>query len=303
MVKLRRKNKFVLILTFIAVIFSGCGNNKTENNKPIVISTITIIDDIVKQIAKDKVESKSICAIGTDPHTYKSVPEDSRLISKADIVFINGFGLEGWINKLIEASAKDIPVITVTKGITPLYDSKGHGDPDPHCWFDLRLIKYYTKNILEGLIEIDSKNEEFYKTNAEEFLIKIDSLHNETLIKISSIPENHRVLVTSHDAFRYFGEAYGIRVEALQGISTDAKAQTADVAKLVDLIKEKNLPAVFIETSVNPKLLEQIASETNAGIGGTLYSDSIGSEDSEGNSFINAFNFNVNTIVKALKNE
>lgn len=299
----KRKNKIILILTFFTVLFFGCGKNQTNKDKPVVISTINIINDIVKQIAKDKVESKSICGIGIDPHTYKSVPEDSRLISNADIVFINGLGLEGWINKLIEAAAKEIPIITVTEGIKPLYDNKGHGDPDPHCWFDLRLIKYYTNNILEGLIKIDSDNKDFYKSNAEEFLIKIDSLHSETLIKISSIPENQRILVTSHDAFRYFGEAYGIRVEALQGISTDAKAQTADVAKLVDLIKEKNLPAVFIETSVNPKLLEQIASETKAVIGGTLYSDSIGSEESEGNSYINAFNFNVNTIFNALKNE
>lgn len=303
----KRNNIILIFIAFsVLIIYNGCDNKIyiKQNDKPVIVSTITIINDIVKHIGKDKIEARSICGIGIDPHTYKSVPDDSRIIASADLVLMNGLGLEGWIEKLISAASKDIPVYKVTDGIKPLYDSKGHGDPDPHCWFDLSLIKYYVNNILKGLIEIDSDNKDFYNNNADEFLLIIDSLHNWAKEKISTIPEEHRILVTSHDAFRYFGNAYGIQVEALQGISTDAKAQTADVAKLVDLIKEKNLPAVFIETSVNPKLLEQIASETSATIGGTLYSDSIGEEKSEGNSFVNAFKFNVNTIVNALiKNE
>jgi ABC-type Zn uptake system ZnuABC Zn-binding protein ZnuA len=295
---------FPVFFAFIfALPFSGCrtNNDPGKNEKPVVVSTITIINDMVKQIAGDKVKAVSICGIGYDPHTYKSVPEDSRIIAGADLVFVNGFGLEGWIDKLIKAASGDKKVITVTDGIIPLKDEKGHGDPDPHCWFNAELAKIYILNITEGLSEIDPENKEYYEKNADKFLEELDELHRWTLDQIKSIPENKRILVTSHDAFRYFGEAYNIRVYALQGISTEAKAQTKDVAEIVNLIKNADLPSVFIETSVNPKLLEQIASETGAVIGGTLYSDSIGEEGTSGDSYTGAFRYNVETIVNALK--
>lgn len=307
--ELRSNMKKIIIFIFGLAIISALNISctKTENNfsgnKIKAISTITIINDMVKSIGGDKVEGKSICAVGLDPHTYKSVPGDSKLIAAADIVFMNGFGLEGWITKLISAAGGNKPLIQVTEGIKPLLDDKGHGDPDPHCWFNAELAKVYVENILQGLISIDPENEQYYKENANAYKLQLDSLHVYTLQKIKSIPESHRILVTSHDAFRYFGEAYGIRVEALQGISTEAKAQTADVAALVDLIKKTKLPSVFIETSVNPKLLEQIASETEATIGGVLFSDSIGDPGTEGGSFIGAFRHNVNSITSALSKQ
>jgi ABC-type Zn uptake system ZnuABC Zn-binding protein ZnuA len=179
-------------------------------------------------------------------------------------------------------------------------DDKGHGDPDPHCWFNASYAQTYVENILQGLIQIDPDNREYYEKNAEAYLVKLNELHAWTADQIIRIPESKRILVTSHDAFRYFGHAYNIKVYALQGISTEAKAQTKDVANMVNLVKTARLPAVFIETSVNPKLLEQIASETGAKIGGTLFSDSIGNEGTPGGSYIGAFKYNVETIVKAL---
>lgn len=296
------KNSLAIFILFTMIFQIGCetSNSKTNSDKIVVVSSITIINDIVRNIGKDKVEASAICAIGTDPHTYKSVPSDSRKIASADLIFINGFGLEGWINKLIKASGENKPVVTVSEGIIPLKDDKGHGDPDPHCWFDISYAKIYAENIAKGLIKVDSLNKEFYLKNLVDYISKLDSLDSWAKDELSKIPSDKRILITSHDAFRYFGKAYKIRVEALQGISTEAKPQTADVARLVDLIKKVDLPAVFIETSVNPKLLEQISLETNAKIGGTLYSDSIGEESSAGNSFINAFKFNVNTIVSKL---
>ncbi len=280
--------------------FACSGDERSTGNKLVAVSTITIINDMVRNVGGDKVEAISICGVGIDPHTYKSVPGDSRTIAGADIVFMNGFGLEGWITKLISAAGGSKPVFNVTEGIEPLRDDLGHGDPDPHCWFDARLAKVYVDNILNGLIAVDPDNEDYYRTNAAIYKAELDSLHQFAMDRISSIPEKHKILVTSHDAFRYFGEAYGIRVEALQGISTEAKAQTADVAALVDLIKKTKLPAVFIETSVNPKLLEQIASETQAKVGGVLFSDSIDEDGKPGGSFIGAFKHNVETITNAL---
>lgn len=291
-----------LLILFISVLmFYSCGSrNADSNDKLVAVSTITIINDMVKQIAGDKVEAVSICGVGYDPHTYKSVPADSRTIARSDIVFINGFGLEGWINKLVDAAGGERPVITVSEGITPLTDPTGYGDFDPHCWFDAKLAKVYVQNILNGLIQIDSENEEYYKGNAGKFMEQLDSLDSWTHKMINSIPEQHKILITSHDAFRYFGNAYRMKVEGLQGISTEAKVQTGDVARLVDFINSVKLLAVFVESSVNPRLLEQIASETTAKIGGTLFSDSIGDEGTPGGSFIGAFKHNVETITTAL---
>jgi ABC-type Zn uptake system ZnuABC Zn-binding protein ZnuA len=285
---------FKIIFVFVSIVlFYSCGSRNPETkDKLVAVSTITIINDMVKQVAGDKVEAVSICGVGYDPHTYKSVPADSRTIARSDIVFMNNLGLEGWIKKLIEAAGGKRPVITVTEGITPLTDPTGYGDFDPHCWFDAKLAKVYVQN---------PENEKYYKDNAERYLNELDGLDVWTKEMIGSVPDEHKILVTSHDAFRYFGAAYGIRVEGLQGISTEAKVQTADVARLVDLINSVKLPAVFIETSVNPKLLEQIALETTAKIGGTLYSDSIGDKGTPGGSYIGAFRHNVEIITKALK--
>jgi ABC-type Zn uptake system ZnuABC Zn-binding protein ZnuA len=192
-------------------------------------------------------------------------------------------------------------VVTVTEGIDPLTDEKGFGDPDPHMWFNINHVKIYVRNIANALVEHDVRNRQYYEDNLRNYTLKLDSLDRWVRIRLSEIPENNRVLITSHDAFRYFGNAYGIEVRALQGISTEAKPQTKDVTVLVDLIKSRGIKAVFIETSVNPKLLEEISRETGAVVGGTLYSDSLGDTGTPEGTYIGAVIHNVNTIVKSLK--
>jgi ABC-type Zn uptake system ZnuABC Zn-binding protein ZnuA len=290
---------------FLAAFFiSGCGNNVDKVNngdKIIAVSSITIINDIVKNIGKDKVDAKSICGVGIDPHTYHAKPSDPKLISEADIVFINGFTLEHWIEEMVRNAGGEKTVITVTEGLTPMTDEKGFGDPDPHAWFNVENVKTYAENIAKGLIGIDKQNEEFYQKNLEEYKSKLDSLNSWVKQQTQTLPAEKRVLITSHDAFRYFGTAYGFEVNGLQGISTEAKVQTEDVKNLIDLIKERKLKSVFIETSVNPKLLEEISKETGAKVGGTLFSDSVGDEGTPGGTYIGAVTHNVNTIVNALK--
>jgi len=296
--------KTLIIIIAASFIFSGCGTNRSNevrNDKIVAVSTITIINDIVKNIGKDKVETYSICGVGVDPHIYHPKPSDPKLIAKSNIVFINGFTLEHWIEEMIKGAGGNKTEVVVTEGITPMTDEKGYGDPDPHAWFDVRNIKTYADNIAKGLISIDPKNESYYRANLEEYKVKLDSLHNWIIEQIKLIPEQQRVLITSHDAFRYFGRAYGLDVKGLQGISTEAKVRTEDFKNTIDFVKARNLRSVFIETSVNPKLLEQISAETGAVIGGTLYSDSIGNEGTEEGTYIGAVKYNVNTIVNALK--
>ena len=296
--------KTILItLILLAIVVSGCGSdNKNQTSGKIkTISSITIINDIVKNIGGDKIDAKSICGVGIDPHTYKPKPNDPRLVSESDIVFINGFTLEHWIEEMVHNAGGNKKVVTVTNGLTPMKDEKGYGDPDPHAWFDIANVKTYAKNIADALIEADKLNESYYKQNLESYTKKLDSLEAWTKAEIQKIPTEKRVLITSHDAFRYFGRAYGLEVRGLQGISTEAKAQTEDVKKIIDLIKERRLNSVFIETSVNPKLLEEISKETGAKVGGTLFSDSVGDEGTFEGTYIGAVTHNVNAIVNALK--
>ena len=300
-----KKILLMLLIAVFSISILSCGGkqnagtNKTD--KIIAVSTITVINDIVKNIGGDKVEAKSICGVGIDPHTYKAKPNDPRTVSESDIVFINGFGLEHWIEEMVRNAGGNKKVVTVTEEITPMTDEKGFGDPDPHAWFNVQYIKTYSNNITKALIEMDKQSESYYKQNLDNYLKKLDSLDSWVKNEIQKIPEQKRVLITSHDAFRYFGKAYGLEVNGLQGISTEAKAQTEDVKKLVDLIKERKLSSVFIETSVNPKLLEEISKETGAKVGGTLYSDSVGDEGTFEGTYIGAVTHNVNTIVNALK--
>ena len=292
---------FTIIL--ITTLLIGCGSkdNKTKSGKIRTVSSITIINDIVKNIGGDKIEAVSICGVGLDPHTYKPKPNDPRLISESDIVFINGFALEHWIEEMVRNAGGNKKVVTVTEGLTPMTDEKGYGDPDPHAWFNVQNVKTYASNVEKALSDYDKPNAQYYKQNLESYLKKLDSLDAWIKTEIAMIPQEKRVLITSHDAFRYFGKAYGLEVRGLQGISTEAKAQTEDVKKLIDLIKERKLSSVFIETSVNPKLLEEISRETGAKVGGTLYSDSVGDEGTFEGTYIGAVTHNVNTIVNALK--
>ena len=298
------KRTFKVFTIFAAtIILFGCGNNdnKTKSGKITAVSSITIINDIVKNIGGDKVDAKSICGVGLDPHTYKPKPNDPRLVSESDLVFINGFALEHWIEEMVHNAGGNKTVVTVSNGLTPMTDEKGFGDPDPHAWFNVQFVKTYASNIAKAFIEKDKANEEYYKNNLTSYTKKLDSLDGWIKTEIQKIPQEKRVLITSHDAFRYFGKAYGMEVRGLQGISTEAKAQTEDVKKLIDLIKERKLNSVFIETSVNPKLLEEISRETGAKVGGTLFSDSVGDEGTVEGTYIGALTHNVNTIVNALK--
>lgn len=301
--KIIRLSTVIIALSFLSLI-SSCGeqSGKTNTNDKLkTVSTINIINDIVKSIGGEKIETVSICGVGVDPHTYHPKPSDPRLVAESDIVFINGLGLEHWMEEMIKSAGGNKKVVTATAGIQPMTDEKGFGDPDPHAWFNVELVKTYARNIADALSETDPENRDYYSKNLSDYLSKLEMLNNWAKVEISKIPENRRVLVTSHDAFRYFGAAYGLEVMGLQGISTEAKVRTEDVRKLIDLIKEKNLPAVFVETSVNPKLLEQISSETGAKIGGSLFSDSIGNEGTEEGTYVGAVRHNVNTIVNALK--
>lgn len=286
---------------FVLLSHIGCGGTAGgERTKPLVVATTTIIADVAQYIAGDRLEVYCIMPIGGDPHIYQPVPGDARMIARSDLVLLNGLQLEGWLTELARHAGGSRPMIVVTEGINPLKDDERHGEPDPHAWFDVRNMHYYVDNIVRGFLLIDPDGEEEYRARAREYKAKLDSLDSWVREQIATLPEERRILITSHDAFRYFGEAYGVRVLALQGISTEAQPQTRDVIELVRTIRQYNVPAVFIETSVNPKMLEQIARDSGVRIGGELFSDSIGYPDHEGGTYIGMIRYNVRTFVEAM---
>lgn len=225
------------------------------------------------------------------------------MIARSDLVLLNGLQLEGWLTELARHAGGTRPMIKVTEGIVPLEDEERRGEPDPHAWFDVRNMHYYVDNIVRGLMIVDPEGEEIFAERAQQYKEKLDELDEWVREQIAALPEDRRILITSHDAFRYFGEAYGVRVMALQGISTEAQPQTRDVIELVRAVRTYNIPAVFIETSVNPKMLEQIARDAGTRIGGELFSDSIGHPDYEGGTYLGMVRYNVQTFVEAMKDD
>jgi len=295
----------ITLISFIIIIaLIGCsGSEGSERDRPLVVATTTIIADIAEEIAGERVEVYCIMPIGGDPHIYQPVPGDARMIAHSDLVLLNGLQLEGWLSELVRHAGGTRPMIRVADGVSVLEDEERHGEPDPHAWFNVRNIHIYVDNIVNGLVQIDPDGEEEYIQRADEYKQKLDELDTWVREQIETLPEDRRILITSHDAFRYFGEAYGVKVMALQGISTEAQPQTKDVITLVQTVQEHNIPAVFIETSVNPRMLEQIARDAGARIGGELFSDSIGAPDHEGGSYLGMVRYNVRTFVEAMKED
>lgn len=294
----------LIVSLCIVILVSGCsGSEGSERDRPLVVATTTIIADVAEEIAGGRVEVYCIMPVGGDPHVYQPVPGDARMISRSDLVLMNGLQLEGWLTELARHAGGTRPMIEVTEGVKPLEDKERHGEPDPHAWFDVRNMHYYVDNIVRGLVKVDPEGKEEYRQRADDYKAMLDSLDAWVREQIETLPEERRILITSHDAFRYFGEAYGIRVMALQGISTDAQPQTKDVIELVRAVRTHNIPAVFIETSVNPKMLEQIARDAGTRIGGELFSDSTGPPDHEGGTYPGMVRYNVRTFVEAMKDD
>lgn len=271
--------------------------------KPLVVATASIFADMAEVIAGGLVDVESIVPIGGDPHIYEPTPANAQLVHRADLVLKNGLTFEGWLNELIENSGTKAVVVTITEGITPISSEKYQNSSDPHAWMAAKNGLVYIENIKNALISLDPIHKEEYTFNYEIYKQQLEDLDQEIMDQIATIPASQRILITSHDAFRYYGQHYGVSVEAVLGTSTDAEVQTSDMVRLNKVIKSSGVPALFIETTVNPKLLKQLASDNHIQIGGQLYSDSIGDKDSPAPTYLEMLRYNTNTIVEALSRE
>lgn len=268
---------------------------------PLVLATASIFADMATVISGGLVEVRTVVPIGGDPHTYEPTPADVRLVAAADLVLVNGLTFEGWINELIANSGTGARVVTITAGIEPIGSDVYQNAYDPHAWMDAHNGLTYLRNIHDALVALDPANAEVYSFNYQLYRQQVMDLDAYIMAEVATIPPKKRVLITSHDAFRYYGRRYGLRVEAVLGTSTDADVQTSDIRRLNQVLRETQAPAVFVESTVNPKLLQQIASDNGVVVGGQLYADSLGDPTSPAPTYLDMLRHNTHTIVTALR--
>ncbi|MEM6829108.1 MAG: zinc ABC transporter substrate-binding protein [Bacteroidota bacterium] len=303
---------YYFIISILSIIScSGPAKEATEkgNQKLRVVTTTGLLYDAVVHIGGDHVAAEAIMGPGVDPHLYKATQGDLSRINKADLVIYNGVALEGKMSEILEKLGRQKEVFAAAESIPKerLIKFSGYEDlMDPHVWFDIQLWKLVVQGISERLQKLDTGKASIYQSNTASFLKELDVLDSFVNQRLKEVPEPQRILVTAHDAFGYFGNAYDINVQGLQGISTVAEFGLKDIADIVDLILEKKIKAIFVETSVSDKSIQAVLTgcrekghEVN--IGGFLYSDAMGAIGTEEGTYVGMFKKNVNTIVDALK--
>ena len=309
------------LLAFIMILFVACGQQSDKANekapsstgisdqRPIrVVTTIGMITDIVQNIGGDRVNATGLMGPGIDPHLYRASEGDVARLTGADLIFYNGLHLEGKMAGVLERMQDQIKTVAVTQDVDRtvlLAPPEFEGAYDPHLWFDVTLWMKAVERVRDTLIEVDKGSAELYRANTKNYLAKLEELHNYVTQQAQRISPDQRVLVTAHDAFNYFGRAYGFEVRGLQGISTAAEAGTADVQALVQFIVERRIPAMFVETSVPRRSIEAVQAAVKAKgfsveIGGQLFSDAMGALGTPEGTYIGMVRHNIDTIVASL---
>jgi zinc/manganese transport system substrate-binding protein len=280
-----------------------------------VVASFSILGDMAKAVAGPDASITTLVGPNSDAHVYRATPQDAKNVKEAQLVIINGLGFEGFMDRLVKSAGTKAVVVTATKGITALKaeadEARGHthshshkhdhGKTDPHAWQSVMNARIYVANIRDGLIAADPAHAEGYKTRASDYLARLDALKSEMDAAFAPLAKDKRVIVTSHDALAYFGKEFSFALHPIQGISTEAEPTAKDVARIVKLSKAKKARAIFVENIKNPKLSEQIARETGAKLGGTLFSDALSDEKGDAPSYISMMQFNTRAIVAALK--
>ncbi|NJN30088.1 MAG: zinc ABC transporter solute-binding protein [Synechococcales cyanobacterium RM1_1_8] len=302
-----------LVLTLaLAPMLGSCTNRGTgaastspndPENRPSVVATSTIIADLTQEIAGDEIVLTSILRPGDDPHVYEPVPADIKAVERADLVLYNGFNLEPALIRLMAAVGQDAPQIAVGEAADALeMDKAGQKQPDPHVWGDVRNAIAMVNAIRDALIEISPEDETLFISNAQTLNAQLNDLDTWVYRQIETIPKEKRLLVTTHDAFQYYAQAYELEMlGTLIGISTEEQPSAQTIQALVSEIKARQVPAIFAETTINPQLIQTVAAEAGVKLSPqALYSDSIGAVGSPGESYIKMIEANTKAIVEAL---
>ena len=289
--------------TCILALLAAPPDAAGADQRPVAVATISILADFVRAVAGDRLDVTSIVHVGGDPHTYEPVPSDARRIADADLVVRNGLGLERWLDRLIATGAK-ARVVTATEGLDPLLQADGayRGHPDPHLWMDPRLAAAYVRNIEAALSERYPPHAAEFSGRARRYVERLEALDREIAGALAGIEQARRKLVTTHDAFRYFGRRYGVEVVAtIWGISTEREPSAREIRAIVDGIREHEVRAVFVETTVNPALMLRIAEETGVHVGAPLFGDSVGPPGSGADTYLGMMRANTRAVAEGLR--
>ncbi|MDQ5824574.1 MAG: zinc ABC transporter substrate-binding protein [Chloroflexota bacterium] len=300
-----------LVITLAACDTGGGASTGDISQRKIkVTTTVGMIKDIVLNVGGERVEAVGLMGPGVDPHLYKPSASDVQKLDDADIIFYGGLELEGRMtDTFVRIARSGKPTVAVSEGIDPSKlrePPEFQGKYDPHIWFDVLLWQEAVKAVNTELARLDPGSKDLYQRNTDAYLKQLDDLHNYVKEQILTIPEQSRVLITAHDAFGYFGQQYGMEVKGLQGTSTATEAGVGDVQGLTNLIVERQIKAIFVESSVPQATIEAVREAAqskgwNVNIGGTLFSDAMGNEGTPEGTYVGMVRHNVDTIVKALK--
>ena len=274
------------------------------------VATFSILADLVAQVGGDRVAVTSLVGPDADAHGYSPAPGDARRVAEANLVVVNGLGFEGWLERLIKASGTKAPVVVASKGVKTIAGSHDHDDhghdhgegdhADQHAWQNVANVKLYVANIRDGLSAADPAHAGLYAANAAAYSAKLDALDAEIRTELAKIPEERRRIITTHDSFGYFSAAYGMRFLAPQGASTDSEAGPKDVARIIRQIRRDKVPAVFVESIADPRLMQQIARESGAKVGGRIYSDALSAPGGPAPGYLEMMRANLNAFREAL---
>jgi zinc/manganese transport system substrate-binding protein len=291
-----------LLLSILAALALPVLSLQAQAEPLQAVASFTVIADMVQNVGGDLVHVTSLIGPNGDPHVYEPTPADAQALKKADVVFVSGLHLEGWMDRLIAASGyTGLPVVLSTGIKTRSMEEDGQQIVDPHAWNSAANGVIYVRNIIAALQQADPQNARVYKANGDRYLAQVQALDIYARSRIQAIPAAQRKVLTSHDAFGYFGDAYGVTFLSPLGFSTEAEASAADVGKLIRQIKAEHVTAYFFENSSDPRLVKQIADASGAKPGGELYVESLSPPGGPAASYAQMFRFNVDQLAKAME--
>jgi zinc/manganese transport system substrate-binding protein len=326
------RNGFTALIG-VGLVLLGLSGAAQAADKIKAVASFSILGDMVRNVGGDRVEVTTLVGPNGDAHVFSPTPADAKKLAGADVFFVNGLGFEGWMQRLEKSAGFKGTTVVASKGVKPLkmegehrhdeaddddYDehAKGedrdedheeqagehhhHADTDPHAWQSLENGEIYVANIRDGLIAADPAGKAVYEANAAKYRAALKEEDKAVKAAIATLPPKRRRIITSHDAFGFFADAYGLEVIAPEGVSTESEASAQDVARIIRQIREEHIPAVFLENVTDRRLLDQIAGETGAKTGGTLYSDALSDSDGPAPTYLDVFRHNVGTLTAAL---
>jgi zinc/manganese transport system substrate-binding protein len=293
---MRRFQFWLLCLALVASAPVARAQDRLQDRLNVVAS-FSILGDFVRHVGGDRVNVSTLVGPNGDVHVYTPAPADAKKIADARLVFVNGFGLEGWLPRLVQSSGSKAVIVTATDGIAPRTIGAA---PDPHAWQSVANAKIYVADIRDALVAADAADAQVFRANAAAYLAQLDALDRQVRETIAKIPPDRRKVISGHRAFGYFAAAYGIEFIAPLGVSTESEPSARDIAAIITQIKASHIPAVFLENISDDRLIQRISAETGARIGGTLFSDSLSDEKGDAPTYIDMVRHNIKALASAL---